>query len=116
LVRVMKAAEEARIARTESVYRHVNERIAETVEQLDTDDALFVCECADAECQDRLEVPLDTYEKVRKNGTRFIVAEGHEEPRYERVVAKRRGYAVIEKVTGRLVAMVRRSDPRARTT
>jgi hypothetical protein len=113
---MMKPNEEAHIARTESVYRHVNERIAETVEQLDTDETLFVCECADPDCQHRLEVPLDTYEKVRKNATHFIVAEGHEEPAYERVVAKRRGYAIIEKFTRRLAARVRRTDPRTRTT
>jgi hypothetical protein len=112
----MKPSEEARIARTESAFRHVNERIAETAEGLDTDETVFVCECADPDCQHRLDVPLDTYEEVRADGTRFIVAHGHEEPGYERVVKKRRGYAIIEKFTRRLAALVRRSNPRADTT
>lgn len=112
----MKPSEEARIARTESVFRHVNERIAETTEGFDADKTVFVCECADPDCQHRLEVSIDTYEQVRADGTRFIVAEGHEEPGYERVVKKRRDYAVVEKFTRRLAAMVRQSDPRADTT
>ena len=112
----MKPSEEARIARTESAFRHVNERIAETAESFDTDETVFVCECADPDCQHRLEVPLDTYEQVRADGTRFIVAEGHEEPGYERVVKKRRGYAIVQKITRQLAALVRRSNPRADTT
>lgn len=109
----MKPSDEARIARTESVFRHVNERIAETVEGFETDETVFVCECSDPDCQHRLEVPLDTYEEVRAEGTRFIVAEGHEEPGYERVVKKRRGFAIVEKFTRRLAALVRRTNPRA---
>jgi hypothetical protein len=112
----MNSPEEARIARTESVFRHVNERIAETVEQFDLDETLFVCECADHACHHRVEVPLDTYEEVRENPTRFIVADGHEEPGFERVVSQRRGFAVIEKITRRLRTMVRQSDPRATPT
>jgi hypothetical protein len=108
----MKPSEETRIARTETVFRHVNERIAESAEQLDSDETVFVCECADPDCQHRLEVPLDEYEHVRKDGTRFLIAPGHEVPGYERVVKKRRGYAIVEKFTRRLAALVRRTDPR----
>ena len=111
----MKPSEEARVARTESVFRHVNERIAETADGFATDESVFVCECADPDCRQRLEVPLDTYEQVRAEATRFIVADGHEEPGFERVVKKRRGYAIVEKFTGGLAALVRRSNPRAET-
>lgn len=112
----MNQAEEARIARTESVFRHVNERIAETVERFDMDETLFVCECADPACHHRVEVPLETYEEVREKPTRFIVADGHEEPAFERVVSKRGGFAIIEKITRRLRTLVRQSDPRASET
>ena len=108
--------EEARIARTETVFRHVNERIAETAERFGSDQTEFVCECADVDCQDRLEVPLEEYEEVRTESTHFLVAEGHEKPRYERVVSKRRGYAIVEKFTRGLAAAVRRTDPRAEAT
>lgn len=107
--------EEARIARTENVFRHVNERIAEAAETFDAAETDFVCECADPNCQHRLEVPLKEYEEVRDDGTQFLVAEGHEVPAYERVVKQRSGYAVIRKVGRALAAAVRRTDPRAGT-
>lgn len=109
----MAKPEEARIARTESVFRHVNERIAETVEHVESTDAEFVCECADVDCHERIEAPLREYEEVRAKPTTFLVAEGHEVPAYEHVRAKRRDYLIVEKVGRRLAAAVRRSDPRA---
>lgn len=110
----MKATpEEARIARTETVFRHVNERIAETADHFGSDETEFVCECADPDCQHRLAVPLDEYEHVREDGTRFVVAQGHELPQHERVVTRRRGYAIVEKFRRGLAAAVRRTDPRA---
>jgi hypothetical protein len=107
--------EETRIARTETIFRHVNEGIAETAERFGSDETEFVCECAAADCRDRLEVPLEEYEDVREDATHFLIAEGHEEPGYERVVSQRRGYAIVKKFTRGLAAAVRRTDPRAGT-
>jgi hypothetical protein len=110
----MDRNDEARVARTESVFRHVNERIAEASAK-ESDHTLFVCECADPDCHDRLHVPRDQYEEVRSESTHFIVAEGHDVPKFERVVDKRRGYAVVQKFKRRLATLVRRTDPRAET-
>jgi hypothetical protein len=107
--------EEARIARTETVFRHVNERIAETADLFGSDQTDFVCECADADCQHRLEVPLEEYEEVRQEATHFLLAEGHEKPGFERIVERRGGYAIVEKFRRGLAAAVRRTDPRADT-
>jgi hypothetical protein len=108
-------AEEARIARTESVFRHVNERIAETAADFSSRSTEFVCECADADCQHRLEVPLEAYEEVREDATQFLVADGHEVPAYEKVVERRPRYVIVRKVGRALKAAVRRTDPRAET-
>lgn len=105
--------EEARIARTESLFRHVNERIAETAERFDSDETEFLCECADANCHHRLELPLEKYEEVRGNPTTFVVADGHELPDHEKVVERGDPYLVVRKVGRALKAAVRRTDPRA---
>jgi hypothetical protein len=105
--------DETQIARTELVFRHVNEGIAETAEFFGSKETEFVCECADPECQHRLEVPLNHYEEVRADGAQFLVANDHEDPDYERVVKRRRGYAIVKKLGRGLTALVRRSDPRA---
>ena len=104
--------EETRMARTESVFRHVNERIAETAETFHSGDAEFVCECADVDCQHRIEAPLGEYEQVRAAPTTFMVAEGHEVPAYEHVRRRRRGYLIVEKMTRSLRNAVRRTNPR----
>lgn len=103
-----------RIARTESLFRDVNERIAETAERFDSEDAVFVCECADAGCDDRFSAQLDEYEQVRADGVRFLVAPGHEIADYERVLYRHSDFQVVEKSKNRRLAQkVEELDPRA---
>jgi hypothetical protein len=111
----MTTEEEAQIAQTESVFRYVNERIAETAELFAAGDAEFVCECADAQCYHRIEAPLEEYEQVRTESTTFLISDGHDIPEYESVRERRRGYTVVEKMTRGLRLAVRRTDPRTGT-
>jgi hypothetical protein len=108
--------EQARIARTEALFRNVNERIAESAERFDSDNTEFVCECADQACTDRVEATLDEYQEVRADATRFLLRPGHEDTRVERVV-ERRGtrHAVVEKFDRLVAQTVRRLNPRAQS-
>jgi hypothetical protein len=103
----------SRIARTEALFRDVNERIAETAQRFDSHEAEFVCECADAECTDRVQVSLDDYEHARADGTRFLLVPGHEDTRVERVVRSRRRFRIVQKFERSIAAVVKRLDPRA---
>jgi hypothetical protein len=105
--------EAERIAETEALFRDVNEQIVETAERFDVTTADFYCECADVECHERVEVPLDDYEEVRSESTHFIISPGHENERVERVLARRGRYAVVDKVHRVVAAIVARLDPRA---
>jgi hypothetical protein len=107
--------EEERIAEIESLFRDVNEHIAETAERFDSEHANFYCECDDSSCYERVEVPLVDYEEVRGESTHFIVRAGHENERVERIVARRGRYAVVDKIHRAVVAIVTRLDPRADT-
>ena len=93
-------SEELRIAKTESKFRDVNERIAESTEQFGGKTAEIVCECADPGCGQRLEVSLEDYEATRESGTHFIVAPGHEVGELEEVTHVRTGYRIIRKLEG----------------
>ena len=105
--------EQVRIARTESLFRNVNERIAESAARFDSDDAEFVCECSDQACTDRVEATLDEYERVRADATRFLLRPGHEDTRVERVIERRGGrHNVVEKVDRLIAQAVRRLNPR----
>lgn len=105
--------EPTRMARTESLFRDVNERIAESARRFESDDAEFVCECSDPSCVHRVPASLDAYEHVRADGLRFLLAPGHADDRIEQVVEHRRRYDVVEKVHRVVADLARRLDPRA---
>ena len=79
-------------------------------------EAEFLCECSDPHCAHRVEADLSDYDDIRADPTHFIVVEGHDEPRIERVVEARGGYAIVEKVGGTLRQIVRSLDPRTDPT
>jgi hypothetical protein len=109
---------EERIAKTESLFRNVNERIAEASERFDAGDngdAEFMCECDDPACTERLEVPLDEYEQVREDPTTFVLDPDHVRPDIEKIVRQGRGYAIVKKVDTAAARIVRKLDPRADT-
>lgn len=110
----MLTDDEERIARTESLFRDVNERIAESAERFDAPSTEFVCECADQACTDRVEATLQEYENVRANAAHFLLRPGHEDTRVERVVARRgMRHAVVEKFNAVVAQTARRLNPRA---
>ena len=104
-------SEELRIAKTESRFRDVNERIAESAYEVGLSQADLVCECADPECGHRIEASLDDYERARSDGAFFVVAPEHHVPEHEEVVESRPGYRIIEKLRA-VGATARRLDPR----
>jgi hypothetical protein len=103
---------ETQLAETEVLFREVNEGIAAAAERLEAHEALFVCECSDVDCTHRIKAELDDYEEVRQEPTHFILAPGHEAAAFERVVQRRRGYWVVEKVEETMRRVVRRLNPR----
>jgi hypothetical protein len=104
---------EIRIAKTEALFRDVNERIAEASERFDSEEAEFMCECANPGCAERLEVPLTEYEQVREDATTFLLNPEHVKPDVEKIVRRRRGYAIVRKIDRAVAKIVRRLDPRA---
>ncbi len=100
-------------AKTEVLFRDVNERIAESAQQFDAGSTEFVCECADPHCMHRLEATLAEYEQVRENGATFMLAPGHVDTDIERVVEDHGRFQVVEKVQKTVREIVRRLNPRA---
>ena len=100
-------------AETESLFRDVNERIAEGAQRFDADSAGFVCECTDPSCTHRLEATLDEYEEVRADGATFMTTPDHVDEDIERVVADRGSFAIVEKIERTVRTVVKRLDPRA---
>jgi len=84
-------------ARTEALFRSVNEHIAAAAEDSVVDDAMLVCECADPGCADKITAPLDEYDEVRTNPKLFLVKPGHADEEVEQVVSDEGGYEIVEK-------------------
>jgi hypothetical protein len=112
----MNQIDEMRAARTESLFRGVNERIAESAERFGADDASFVCECDDPRCTERIRATLDEYEDVRSDGAQFLIVDGHEDPAVERVVEEKPRFSLVEKIRPLVRQTVKQLDPRASTT
>ena len=111
--------DQARMARTESAFRELNEAIAGTAERFEAEEADFVCECADPQCAHRVTAELEDYEEVRSEPTHFLLAPGHHKPQVEQIVERIGEFEVVEKVKPLMARIVRRLNPRrpeARTT
>lgn len=97
-----------RLARNQSLFREVNERIEWIAG--DNEVVEFVCECSDTDCVSTVELKVDVYERVRSNSTWFFVRSGHDIPEIERVVSRSDGYAVVEKLVA--IEFAEEADPR----
>jgi hypothetical protein len=98
-----------RLARNQSLFREVNERIERIAG--DNEGVEFVCECSDPDCVSTVELKVDEYESVRSNSTWFFVKAGHDISEIERVVSENDGYAVVEKLVA--TEFAEEVDPRS---
>ena len=89
-----------RMARNESLFREGNERLGglRTAAGSPDSSAEFHCECGQDTCSEWIWMKASDYEAVRSQDDRFVVVPGHETPRLERVVERKAGFLVVDKV------------------
>jgi hypothetical protein len=89
-----------RLARRQTLFREVNERIEELADR--TDESMeILCECSDTECLTTLRLRKEDYEHVRSVPTWFAIERGHEISEIEHLVGEFDGYIVVEKIVDR---------------
>jgi hypothetical protein len=105
---------EERLAKNESLFREINERIDEVARRAAPvdEEAGFVCECAAMACTDRLPITLVDYEQARSEPTWFLVLPGHERPDVERIVRRLNGCLIVDKL-GEAGEEAEERDPRS---
>jgi hypothetical protein len=87
-----------RLAKNESLFRSLNENINDVAARLGgTQPFEFICECSTSGCFERLSLTLSEYERIRQNGTHFLLFPGHEDIEIEQVIATREAFVVVEK-------------------
>lgn len=107
-------AREERVARNETLFREVNERIKQVNVGLATVEATdYLCECGDEGCTDPISLTMSEYEAVRAEPTHFAVVAGHVVPDIEQVVASTNRYSVVAKTAPDAVKVVVAEDPRS---
>jgi hypothetical protein len=109
----MSEREDIKIAQTESLFRGVNERIAESAQRFGSDDASFVCECDDPSCAHRIRATLNEYEDVRSDGAQFLIVDEHANPDVERITRRTPRFSLVEKMKPFVRRTVERLNPRA---
>ena len=87
---------QARLAANEAFFRRLNE----SLEQETPADATLIvlCECADEDCAQRLELTRSEYEKVRSDPTWFVVAHTHVDLEIEEVIGRTDRFEMVQKL------------------
>ena len=90
----------------------MNERFEQGTVSERTKMLTLLCECGDVACAQVVELPLTTYEDVRREGEWFLLIAGHEQPELETVVAQVSDVLVVQK-RGEGGEVARELDPRS---
>lgn len=102
-----------RLARNESLFREVNERIADVNEAFEVDGRSdYLCECGRRDCTESVALTRGEYEQVRAEPTHFFLLPTHENPEVEIVVFSGNDYNVVEKI-GEAGEEAAERDPRS---
>lgn len=103
-------AEEKR-AENEAAFRDANEQIRAAERKLapPLERVPYLCECDDVRCHEPIRLSAGEYERVRQDGTTFLIVPGHSSD--GDVVERREHYLVVRK-QGRGGDVVRALDPR----
>jgi|SRR5919202_2280317 hypothetical protein len=103
-----------RAARNEEIYRTVNERIEQTARRHGFAHELsFHCECAESDCFETIQMPVDEYDRIAADPARFVVVPKHQNEAIEKIVDRTPTYLVVEKV-GEARQQIERDHPRPR--
>jgi hypothetical protein len=105
-------ARDERLAQNEVIFRSVNEAIEQqAIRSGGLASYEFICECASTGCFARVGLTLAEYERVRSDGTTFLVTPGHEHDEVELVAGRHLGYWVVQK-DGPAAVVAEFADPR----
>jgi hypothetical protein len=89
-----------RRAENQALRREANERIVEVMAHMEGVELApieIICECGDEACRSLLPMDQADYARIRADGDLYVLARGHEEPTFERMVRYVDGYVVVER-------------------
>jgi len=111
----MSEEQARRVGLNESIFRQVNEQIESLNRDFGTEERTMsaICECANGDCTERLQISVSAYEAVRADPRRYVIVPGHELPEFESIVGGGSGWDVVEKDDGPAAELAEETDPRS---
>ena len=58
---------------------------------------LFNCECSDPNCDERISLTIEEFDKLHRIESQFVIVKGHDEPSVESIKATSEKLAVVDK-------------------
>jgi hypothetical protein len=99
---------ERKLTENEAVFRAFNEGVRDVEGRVGSGSTIeVVCECSDAHCDERIQLPVEEYADIRSNPVRFAVKVGHDVAAVEEILRQGDAYAVIEKRSGHAADIAR---------
>jgi hypothetical protein len=102
-------ASKYRVARNETIFREVNERVANVMDS-DARMTNFLCECGNLDCVEEISLTDVEYRRVRSNAATFVVVPGHSLGDVEAIVEETDRFQIVEKHP-REAAIAEATDP-----
>ena len=104
-----------RVGLNESIFRQVNEQIESLNHGFGSDlpTLAVICECADGDCTERIEIAISAYEQVRADPRRYIVIPGHVLREFESIVEHAAGDDGVEERSEHAAEVAQEMDPRS---
>jgi hypothetical protein len=84
--------------RKKILFREVNERVVEVSREALEGAIEILCECGEDVCLAQITLTAGAYDAVRTVPARFVVAPGHQNEKFERVIEAHPGYVIVEKL------------------
>lgn len=104
---------EERIAKNEAIARDINERIEEAMASLSPEGyTRMLCECGQLDCERKVAITVEEYERTRADPRRFVVVKEHVIPDVEDVVDDTGRFVVVQKREGTPADVAESLDPR----
>jgi hypothetical protein len=62
----------------------------------DGQDIAILCECGRGDCETEVRVSGRAYRSIRRQGSWSVIVDGHELPKVDRVVQRRKTFTIVE--------------------
>lgn len=97
------ASHRRRLINNELLIRRTNKKIKKVIREHTPEEEHesllinFYCECSALDCEERISLTIDAYEKLHLDDSKFVLAPGHEAATVEKTIFTTPQFIIVEK-------------------